>query len=401
MEFNNQFPEWKNEGTSPPEELKTNGFEGGDKPPAAWLNWLCNLVGKCISELQSKLHTHSIDNTNPHQVTASQVGLDKVNNTSDAEKSVKFASEAASSRKVQYPFTIRFKGGSTEGTDLWTYDGSTSRSVNITPDKIGAANKSEIIKIVNAERTLNESTEIYVATDEDITSLVHGMELTIIPSENNTTLQPRLDINGLGDKAIRIGHSFNYAATNALKVNYFQAGRPVKLKYDANCSLGIQGEGAWILTDKQKTSAQDLYGKVPIESGGTGASTVEEALENLMTSYVTVVSYVGTGTNSASNPCSLTFDFAPKIIKVLGYGHTVNGKLYQNGVNNYVLDVILCDLFTTEFDENKVISVLASNGSHNIQCKKSEDGKTISWYGGSDSAGCNESGYTYYFMAIG
>ena len=52
------------------------------------------------------------------------------------EKSVKFASEAGVGRKVQYDLTVRYNGGDNEGTDKWTYNGSTSKSVNITPDKI-------------------------------------------------------------------------------------------------------------------------------------------------------------------------------------------------------------------------------------------------------------------------
>ena len=36
-----------------------------------------------------------------------------------------------------------------------------------------------------------------------------------------------------------------------------------------------------MFADRQKTSAQDLYGTVPIDGGGTGASTKEEALANL------------------------------------------------------------------------------------------------------------------------
>ena len=75
MNFENKFPEWGNEGGAPPDELKTNGFQGKQKPPAAWLNWLCSLVGKCITELQNKFSSHSNDKNNPHGVTANQIGL--------------------------------------------------------------------------------------------------------------------------------------------------------------------------------------------------------------------------------------------------------------------------------------------------------------------------------------
>ena len=66
-------------------------------------------------------------------------GLTNVDNTPDTEKYVKYAQTAGEAQKVGSGLTVRFNGGRTENTDMWTYDGSTSRTVNITPDKIGAA----------------------------------------------------------------------------------------------------------------------------------------------------------------------------------------------------------------------------------------------------------------------
>lgn len=89
----------------------------------------------------SDLANHTSAQNNPHNVTAAQLGLDKVSNTPDSEKYVKYASTAGTADKVKYSIIVRFNGGRTEGTDMWTFDGSTSRSVNITADKIGAAEK--------------------------------------------------------------------------------------------------------------------------------------------------------------------------------------------------------------------------------------------------------------------
>ena len=262
MEFNNKIPEWKNEGTPPPDDLQTNGFDGGDKPPAAWLNWFTSLVAKCVNEIQSN--------------------LSKVDNTSDSEKKVSFASEAKQARELQHSIVIHLDGGRTEGTDMFTFDGNTSRSVNITPEKINARPTEKPNIVVNAVREeTDDGKEIYTATDSNIKELYNGLEITIIPNESNVNLSPRLNINDLGDKAIRLPLSFNCAATNALTKNFIQANRPITLKYHETLNLGTQGQGAWIFADRQKTSAQDLYGDVPIESGGTGASTAENARENL------------------------------------------------------------------------------------------------------------------------
>ena len=65
--------------------------------------------------------------------------LGNVDNTSDNDKYVAYASRAGTADKAKYGLTIRINGGRTEGTDQWIYDGSVSKAINITPEKIGAA----------------------------------------------------------------------------------------------------------------------------------------------------------------------------------------------------------------------------------------------------------------------
>lgn len=58
--------------------------------------------------------------------------------TPDSEKYVAYAQRAGEADKVQNTLTLRLNGGRTEGSDMWTFDGSTDRTANITPEKIGA-----------------------------------------------------------------------------------------------------------------------------------------------------------------------------------------------------------------------------------------------------------------------
>lgn len=55
IEFTNKPIKWTNEGTAPSEDLKTNGFQAGYKPPAAVFNNQWHTTGECIEELQTKL----------------------------------------------------------------------------------------------------------------------------------------------------------------------------------------------------------------------------------------------------------------------------------------------------------------------------------------------------------
>ena len=92
-----------------------------------------------VEEMQAVLADHSEDTSNPHGVTAEQIGLGNVENTRDAEKYVAFASDAGTANKIKNSMVIRVNGGRTEGTDMFTYNGSAGKSINLTPEKLGVA----------------------------------------------------------------------------------------------------------------------------------------------------------------------------------------------------------------------------------------------------------------------
>lgn len=181
MNFENNTPEWTKEGLEPSDEIKSKGFTPGYKPPATFFNWFWNSVSKNLAEIKSKLS--NVDNTADSEktvkragtagtadktaqkltvqlnggttegtdkftfdgstaksmnVTKDGIGLGNVDNTADASKSVSFASTAGSANKTKGAMTVRLNGGTTEGQDKYTFDGSTGKSVNITPASIGA-----------------------------------------------------------------------------------------------------------------------------------------------------------------------------------------------------------------------------------------------------------------------
>lgn len=56
---------------------------------------------------KSALETHTSNKSNPHGVTKAQIGLDKVDNTKDSEKSVKYATSAKSAASADVAYRIR------------------------------------------------------------------------------------------------------------------------------------------------------------------------------------------------------------------------------------------------------------------------------------------------------
>lgn len=292
MEFEKNVPEWNATGTEPPSTLKESGFTEGYKPPAAYFNWFWNRVSACLTEIRMQLSGHANSKDNPHNVTKAQIGLGNVDNTKDSAKSVSYANSAGMAEEVSSNLAIQLNGGTVEGTSKFTYNGSAAKTVNITPEKISAA-KSDLSnvpadafrsKVTNAAvgvptiAAASSDGIAYTATAAGISELYNGLMVVIIPNVNSASTQATFNLNGLGAKTIRQPLSFNTAAMTQPKLaNFLVAGRPVLLQFDANYVAG----GIWKTMDKQKTSAQDLYGTVPIENGGTGAETAAAARENL------------------------------------------------------------------------------------------------------------------------
>lgn len=134
MNFNEQLPEWNNTGTEPSSSLKSTGFQGGYKPPAGVFNWFWSRMIAIVTEIRgnlsnvdntsdlnkpistatqaaldeitskvedsTNLSAHTGNKNNPHEVTKAQVGLGNVDNTSDLNKPISTATQTALDKKV-------------------------------------------------------------------------------------------------------------------------------------------------------------------------------------------------------------------------------------------------------------------------------------------------------------
>lgn len=124
----------------------------------------------------------------------------------------------------------------------------------------------------------------YSATVPGVTELYAGLEITIIPQVESTSETITLDVNGLGAKSVRLPLSSN---TTTLVMpeqpDYYTAGRPVKLRYDA---MWLNNKGAWVAAERQRTSGSDLYGSVVTATfanlmvdGWSGDTVIQQTVE--------------------------------------------------------------------------------------------------------------------------
>lgn len=108
-------------------------------------------------------------------------------------------------------------------------------------------------------------------------------------------------------------------------------------------------------------------------------------------------SYVGTGTWGPSYPNTITCSFAPILIMLIGFGTNKATSWY------YAMDSL-----PTTFTAGIGFFYAPNIMTQPYYGKKSEDGKSFSWYVGDSSSGnnnysqiqCNQPGVTYYGIAF-
>ena len=156
---------------------------------------------------------------------------------------------------------------SSAGVLSWTNDKGLTNpsSVNIKGDKGESGKGFEVV-------TTSGSGSAYVAAVSNIESLTVGASFIMVPHAVSTSVQATLNVNSLGAKIIRRGISINTATTVLSDdASWLAANKPILVTYN----------GTYWIANLPKPYATDIYGQVPIASGGTGANTAAAARTNL------------------------------------------------------------------------------------------------------------------------
>lgn len=210
--------------------------------------------------------------------TAKQVGI-YAHDPDDGEI-LFFIAQAQSDKGTEVPSETEMPGYSAEWAFYFNYGQADAVSVTVDPSNAvthaemeqyvaGALENIESsLQVVNATSTDGVT---YTATIDGLDSLYNGFSIVMIPSMANTGPTPKLNINGWGNISLMRTLSNNASIGLDLGSGYMMTGKPLILVY---------ASGNWIV-DRAKPGATDLYGTVPIASGGTGATTAEAARTNL------------------------------------------------------------------------------------------------------------------------
>lgn len=125
----------------------------------------------------------------------------------------------------------------------------------------------------------------YTGTIANMTALTAGKIITVIPDMTSTSTAAKLNINSLGAKTMKQSVTYSSSITLApANAGWMVANKPITLQYD----------GTYWRTLAPRTNANDIYGTVKVEDGGTGADNAAEALTNLGITYGTADLTAGT-----------------------------------------------------------------------------------------------------------
>ena len=109
---------------------------------------------------------------------------------------------------VKTSMVVKLNGGVTEGTDLFTYNGATAKTVNITPAAIGAATLDDIATAVAA---LNSVT-IAIVSSLPATQQAEANKIYFVPISSS-------EVNNVYDEYVLIGSKFEKIGTTAVDLS--------------------------------------------------------------------------------------------------------------------------------------------------------------------------------------
>lgn len=121
----------------------------------------------------------------------------------------------------------------------------------------------------------------YTATIDGVEELTAGMVFMFVPDKTSASVTPTLNVNGFGDMIIRRKLSMGTAtgSPSGLTTQFYK-GRGTLLMFDN----AVGSNTYWYALDFTKPCANDLYGSLPVQLGGTfvNSDTTDEDIANAL-----------------------------------------------------------------------------------------------------------------------
>lgn len=387
-----------------PGGVATLGPDG--KVPAGQLPKMDYDPSGSAAAVQKNLTAHTGNKNNPHAVTAEQVGAFTKQETLTPETAALYGLSSSAIPDDVLSFLGKYN------QHWWRRRESKSHYEAV----ISQATEEDVLNTVNAFMVnINYSSDITISSSGKVTLLAPIKNLTIEEndlSRSGTGVSKANTLKGKYWNGTMIGPSDyerdlgdRYTAPNAPNAKMTDYGdyKKLTLQSSAVSTKFVDGIGPWEYVQSNDRKAYPDSGIVE----GVEYQYLGIPFANIVTAPTIVTgSYVGTGDYNSgtgwgsSNPTSLTFDFAPKLL-IIGWQETLDNGFFSSNLGERVTSdnyySIYTGALTTQFKQYRGFG--DPSGSY---AKKSSDGKTITWYAtGHANAQRNDRRYKYYYLAIG
>lgn len=108
----------------------------------------------------------------------------------------------------------------------------------------------------------------------------------------------------------------------------------------------------------------------------------------------------GAGVAGVDSPNVLQFPFVPKTVEILAY-FSSSAVIPTLADKNGRVALMICDRLGEEYSDGTGLFNGSPSDANMMRGKCSADGKTVYWYTNDAGTQFNQSGYTYYYRALG
>lgn len=202
-----------------------------------------------------------------------------------------------------------------------------------------------------------------------------------------------VDVDNEGQLSLQSPNQYTFTTSSQYQnVSTLAVGRFIKIVPEASSGFSFR-DGIWFVPSDATVTVSNykIYASKIQKVTGYAAIPAGTTIEYLGKlgdkARVQVLSYVGTGTYGSSNPNSLMFDFAPKVVIVNGHRAMVS---YTS-----IYSIILSP------QSGDGVSMLGTDRGYVdwVICEATD--RTVSWYAADYEKQLNESGMKYVAVAIG
>ena len=337
--------QWDNKGMEPPEDLKTNGYVGGEKPAAQTLNYFFGQTEDCLNELQTAVDTkqktitgaattitdsnltasRAVVSNSSGKVAASEITSTELNCldgvTSNIQTQINNLNSNTQTKIDNINTALNGKQATITGAATTIIGSNLTASRALISNSSGKVAASDITSTElgyldgvtsNIQTQFSGLSGKYKSIDKNRILIEANTDLNTVKTPGNYTAYSDDLADALPNRPSGLSYSFDMTVGNQCRTNivYQEITNYKGTRWYRRC-VGSVWEN-WVLTYDSTTI-------VPIANGGTGATDAATARTNLGLGNVN-------NTSDANKPISTATQTAldTKVDKVSGKGLSTN-----------------------------------------------------------------------------